>query len=69
MHLYDMCYSEERLPVRELDLLRIKNAFDSLCIECVLKTDIYQNSFDYRSQCQNVYSFLRIFGWSAKKMC
>lgn len=63
-----MCYSIERLPVRELDLSWIKDTSDTLCVEWVLNSDIYQNSFDYRSQCQNTYSLLRAFGWSKCKV-
>ncbi len=63
-----MCYSIERLPVRELDLSWIKDTFDTFCIEWVLNSDIYQNSFDYRSQCQNTYTLLRTFGWSKCKV-
>lgn len=63
-----LMYSTERLPPRKLETKWIKNTFDRICVETMVSLDVYQNCFDYRSQCHCAHSILKIYGWSNSKI-
>ena len=61
-------YSTERLPPRELETYWIKNPFDFVCVEKMVASDMYQNCYDYRSQCHCADIILKSHGWTNSKI-
>lgn len=59
---------QERLPPRDLNISWISTIFDKSCIEALRNSDLYQDSYDYRSQCYATYTFLHTLGWSKNKV-
>lgn len=51
-------YSLERLQLKELNIDWVINPEDQIMIEALLRTEKYQNRFDYRSKCRYCYELL-----------